>query len=139
MVIGAYGHGEWDNNINTGNGSGSAYVFEEDESGNWKQTAKLTPDDWSGSAMLFGISVGIFGDTIAVGATRNPDDERSGYWNQRAKITPNDSNANQRFGVSLSVRARAAGWRIHRRGEWQCKTGSPEIVSLTCSTDLLIF
>jgi len=59
-----------------GSGSGSAYVFRRNTAGDfasgWTQVAKLTADDGA-EGDLFGMSVSIDGDTIAIGAPYDDD------------------------------------------------------------------
>ena len=47
--------------------SGSAYIFERDESGQWIQQLKIVPDDIE-SNDFFGTSVSVSGNTVAIGA-----------------------------------------------------------------------
>lgn len=95
-------------------GQGSAYVFE--HNGNaWVQQAKLTADD--GFAQdNFGISVGLYGDTVIVGAVNDDvvfanDNQGSAYvftkvagvWVQQAKITSSDGTSGDKFGESVAI------------------------------------
>jgi FG-GAP repeat len=118
IVLGAFR----DDHAGTGNGNaGSAYVFVR-SGATWTQQAKLVGSGVSG-ADLFGTSVAIDGDTVAVGA---PMDElgmpngtgvvyifvRSGStWSEQAAIRPADSISGDYFGhsVSLSGTSLAAG------------------------------
>ncbi len=65
-IVGA--HRDDDN----GSDSGSAYVFERDAMGNWKEVDKLTASD-AAADDLFGISVSISGDRAIVGALFHDD------------------------------------------------------------------
>ena len=47
--------------------SGSAYIFERDESGQWIQQLKIVPEDTE-SNDFFGTSVSVSGNTVAIGA-----------------------------------------------------------------------
>ncbi|MCB8942277.1 MAG: cadherin-like domain-containing protein [Ardenticatenaceae bacterium] len=62
-LVGAYG------NDDSGNDSGSAYVFERNQGGvnNWEQVEKLTADD-ADSHDEFGFAVSLDGDTFLIGA-----------------------------------------------------------------------
>ncbi|HEX9713604.1 MAG TPA: FG-GAP repeat protein [Actinomycetota bacterium] len=96
-----------------GTDSGSAYVFTRSGS-TWTQQAKLTAAD--GAAFdFFGHSVSVSGDTALVGAYGDDDqglDSGSAYvftrsggtWTQEAKLTAPDGAANDRSGISVSLR-----------------------------------
>jgi hypothetical protein len=68
VVVGAYGDDD------NGYGSGSAYIFRRDQSGDgaWGQVATLTAADGA-SGDLFGYAVSISGDTVVVGAFEDDD------------------------------------------------------------------
>ncbi|MCP4662904.1 MAG: DUF11 domain-containing protein [bacterium] len=105
-------------NDDAGTDSGSAYVFERNAGGadNWGQVRKLTAADADVSDW-FGVSVGISGDTVIVGAIRNDDagsDSGSAYvfernaggadnWGEVTKLTAADADAGDRFGVSVGI------------------------------------
>lgn len=111
-----------------GENSGSAYVFELDES-NWSETAKLTVQDSQGDE--FGFSVSLFGDRALIGAPR--DDDNGGgsgaayvfdldgtSWNQTAKLAPDDGSGGDEFGSSVSLsgaRALIGARRDDNQGE----------------------
>lgn len=97
---------------------GAAYVFVFDEATSiWAQEAKLSADDGAYDD-VFGVTVGISGDKIIVGA---PSDDIKGKhggrnvgsaylfrlngttWEQQAKLIPSDSEAEDWFGQSLSI------------------------------------
>ena len=95
--------------------SGSAYVFERDEFGNWSETQKLTAFDGA-EGDWFGRSVSISGDYAVIGAPRYDDDNGSnsgsayvferdgaGNWSERAKLTASDGAASDYFGSSVSI------------------------------------
>lgn len=117
IVVGAFG----------GDGasidSGSAYIFERNEGGtdNWGEVTKLVASD-AAAGDLFGISVGISGDTVIVGAFRDDDacpavswcDSGSAYvfernsggtdnWGEVKKLTASDASVRSEFGFSLEV------------------------------------
>jgi hypothetical protein len=110
IVVGAFR----DDHAGTGNGNaGSAYVFVRSGS-SWAQQAKLVGSGVSG-ADLFGSSVAIDGDTIAVGA---PQDEvgtpastgavyvfvrSGGVWAQQAALKSGDAVSGDYFGHSVSL------------------------------------
>ncbi|HEX9879468.1 MAG TPA: FG-GAP repeat protein, partial [Candidatus Binatia bacterium] len=76
---------------------GSAYVFERDSGGpnNWGQVAELTANDGAGSDR-FGISVGISGDTVVVGAFNDDLDDVGSDQNGSAYVfEPNGANWSQ--------------------------------------------
>jgi uncharacterized protein (DUF2147 family) len=93
--------------------SGSAYVFEKSDVGEWVQT-KLTADD-AAQTDWFGVSVSVSGSTVVVGAVYRDDDSLSnsgaayvfeksdnGTWVQ-TKLTADDAAADDIFGNSVSV------------------------------------
>lgn len=94
-------------------GQGSAYIFT--RSGTvWTQQQKITADDGA-EFDLFGVSVGISGETLVVGAyfdnVGNNSDQGSAYiftrsgatWTQRQKLTANGGAANDFFGYSVAI------------------------------------
>jgi len=105
-------------------GDGAAYVFVEPRSG-WAdatQTAKLTHSD-GGNATVFGISVGISGDTVVAGAglaTVGANfDQGAAYvfvrpgsgWadaTQTAKLTAADGAAGDQFGTAVAISGNTA-------------------------------
>jgi len=107
-VIGAY----WDDD--NGRESGSAYVFVRDDSGSWKQQAKLTASDGAANDR-FGSAVSVFGDTVVIGAYYDDDEGKesgsayvfvrgaSGRWRQQTKLTAADGGMNDWFGRAVSI------------------------------------
>ena len=98
----------------SGDESGSAYIFEPDANGNWKQKAKLTAEDGTAGDQ-FGYSVDIYNDTAIVGA---PFDDNNGFnsgsayifqldvngdWVQKPKLLSSDGVANDHFGISVAM------------------------------------
>jgi len=112
VVVGAV----WDDD--GGNASGSAYVFERNQSGAdaWGQVAKLTASD-ADADDNFGWSVAISGDTVVVGTWLDEDGgiaSGSAYvfernqggadaWGQVAKLTASDATADDQFGWSVAI------------------------------------
>ncbi len=105
-VIGAY------NDDDKGSNSGAAYIFRFDGS-NWIQEQKLTVNDGAVND-YFGFSVGVFGDTIAVGAPKDDDvGSQSGSvyifrfdgtsWVQEQKLTASNGAADDEFGTSVEI------------------------------------
>jgi len=103
MAIGAFGIGE---------GAGAVYVFTRSGT-TWSQQAKIQSSDIA-AGDLFGLSVGVAGDTIVVGAYGEGTGganagsayvfTRSGTtWSQQAKIQSSDVAATDRFGSSVSI------------------------------------
>jgi FG-GAP repeat len=91
---------------------GSAYVFADDGSG-WSQVAKLTAAD-AATDDNFGIAVSISGSLAIVGAAYS--DDRGSYsgsayifehdgssWVQVAELIADDGDANDQFGVAVSI------------------------------------
>jgi hypothetical protein len=110
VVVGAMGEGTG------GTHAGAAYVFEMNPaSGAWEEAAKLTasdagPDDW------FGWSVSVSGATALVGAPGEGTGGSSagaayvfefnpagGAWEETDKLTASDAEADDEFGLSVSV------------------------------------
>ncbi|MBN1846241.1 MAG: FG-GAP repeat protein [Sedimentisphaerales bacterium] len=105
-VVGAY------YNDDNGNNSGSAYVFRFDGS-DWIQQAKLTAAD-AAADDHFGYAVGIWADTVVVGA---PDDDDAGSksgsvyvfrfngtsWVPEQKLTALDAATGDFFGTSVAI------------------------------------
>ena len=105
-VVGAYCDDD------SGDGSGSAYIFQKTGS-SWTQQAKLTANDGD-SRDYFGISVSIDGDYAVVGAhcdDDNGDFSGSAYifhrtgseWTQMAKLTADDGAEGDNLGYSVSI------------------------------------
>ena len=98
--------------------TGAAYVFERNVGGadGWGETAILLPGDPADS-QFFGEHVDIDGDTIVVGAARDPeagtragaayifqrDDGDPILWQESAKLQPADLAEEDRFGSSVSI------------------------------------
>lgn len=105
--------GAWaDDHVGAANG-GSAYVFVR-SGATWSEQAKLVASDFA-QGDVFGISVGIHGDTAVVGA-RDDDglagsNQGSAYvflrsgatWSEQAKLTASDAMATDMFGTSVAI------------------------------------
>ena len=100
-----------DDNDN-GEDAGAIYIFKL-RGGFWEQQARLTANDGA-AGDLFGYSVDIRGDYIAVGACWDDDaGEKSGSvyifqrddrrWTQQTKIIAADAGADNRFGIDLAL------------------------------------
>jgi hypothetical protein len=98
-----------------GNSSGSVYVFARDASGNWNQQAKLYATEGA-KGDFFGISIDITGDTLAVGASGDDNDngidsgsayvftrDSSGNWSQQAKLLAAEGAEDDGFGRSVAI------------------------------------
>ena len=112
ILIGAY--------LDNDNGyeSGSAYLYERQQSGTWLAIAKLTAGDGA-TGDEFGFGVSIDGDIAVIGARGHDDDgfpvipdAGSAYvyerqvdtsWLETAKLTAFDQAAYKRFGFSVSI------------------------------------
>jgi len=106
-VIGAYGDDD------LGGGAGAAYVFER-FGGTWAEVAKLTAADGA-AGDLFGGSVAVSGDVIAIGAFEDDDAgghsgsayvfQRAHYgnWLQVAKLLADDGDSYDLFGYSVAI------------------------------------
>jgi len=92
-----------------GNGSGSAYLFEEDGSGNWSQPAKLVASD-AAADDRFGTAVALSGNTALVSAIGDNSNAGSAYlfqdsgtWIQVDKITASGATSGDKFGYSVAL------------------------------------
>ncbi len=105
-IIGAH----WDDD--SGNASGSAYIFKR-EGLNWIEQTKLFASDGA-PGDVFGRSVAISDDYVIIGATGdddNGDDSGSAYifkrigtdWILQIKLTPNDGAPEDYFGGAIAV------------------------------------
>lgn len=88
---------------------GAAYIFT--RSGvTWTQQQKLTASDAAADDDL-GWSIGVSGDSVAIGAPGDDASRGSAYvfvrngssWSQQAKLVASDGAASSRFGFSISV------------------------------------
>ena len=116
IVVGA--PGDQNSVAGTNVSTGSAYVFARDSNGEWSQNAKLTASN-AGADDLFGNSVGVDDDTIAVGAYGKDDNSltdsglvyvfvKSGgaAWattTETVQLRASDRAANDNFGRSVAV------------------------------------
>ncbi|MCP3929300.1 MAG: T9SS type A sorting domain-containing protein, partial [Bacteroidetes bacterium] len=106
-----------------GNNSGSAYVFKK-IGGNWKQQAKLTPDDGA-EGDWFGVSA-MYKDYVIIGAAGKGSGaayifKRTGTnWVQEAKLTLDDGFKGGWFGHALAIEGEYAivgAYMDHANGE----------------------
>jgi len=108
LVIGATGDDD------SGVSSGAVYVFERGADGNWLQADKLLAFD--GDVLdLFGTSVSLVGDRLAIGATADDDNgfnsgsvyvlerDAGGDWLQAGKLLALDGEERDNFGNSVSL------------------------------------
>ena len=111
-IVGAFGHDLL---------SGAAYVFERASNGTWAQQMKLSAED-EGVAYL-GHSVGIYEDTVIIGAPWDDNNRGSAYvfarennqtWVQEAKLIAEDGVAGDQFGWSAGIHEGAAIIGAHR-------------------------
>ncbi len=100
----------------TESGSGAAYIFYKDESGNdmWGQQAKLKPEDPQRNA-YFGWAGDLHGDYAVIGAYYYDHDSKNNTgaayvfkrtdneWNQVQKIIPDDINEDDKFGFDIVI------------------------------------
>lgn len=111
LLVGASG-----DDSGAGENTGSAYVFEQDDSGSWTEIEKLTPAEAVGGDLV-GISVGLQGDVAVLGASAGGTDtspesgnihifERdriSGDWREDARIVPSDGADDDMFGRAVDM------------------------------------
>ena len=106
IVVGA------DLDSDAGSFSGSAYVFVRSGT-SWSEQQKLTASD-AAAGDQFGISVGISGETVVVGAVADDDGGassgsayvfvRSGTsWSQQQKLTASDAASGDFFGFAVTI------------------------------------
>lgn len=93
---------------------GAAYVFTRDGGGIWTEQAILRASD-AGVQDFFGSSVSISGDTALIGtadlvSTASPDGaayvftrDAGGIWTEQAILQASDAQADDNFGVSVSI------------------------------------
>ena len=101
-------------NVGNGTSSGAVYVYEKDAMGVWGNEQKITPSD----GMLnddFGIAVGLYGDYLVVGSSRNDSNggdsgaiyiyekDAMGMWGNVQKITTSDGANFDYFGISVAI------------------------------------
>lgn len=99
-VVGAFNHNA---------GTGAAYVFVRSGT-TWSQQAELTPSHGADNDG-FGVSVGISGTTVVVGANGVNDDTGAAYiftrtgtsWSQKTEFTASDGADNDTFGFPVSI------------------------------------
>ncbi|MCI0389942.1 MAG: putative Ig domain-containing protein [Acidobacteria bacterium] len=108
LVVGAYG-----DSIGVNTDQGSAYVFTRNN-GVWTLQQKLIAFDGAASDW-FGISVALYGDTVAVGAYGDDTGANTsqgsayvftrsnGVWTLQAKLITNDGTANDFFGGAVAL------------------------------------
>ena len=127
----------------SGNWSGSAYVFTRTGS-TWTEQAKLTASDGA-SDDWFGYSVSVDGDTAVVGAVYDDHNgidsgsacvfTRTGStWTEQAKLTASDGAAGDVFGVSVSVSGDTAVVAAHNDDDSGSNSGSAYVFVRTGST-----
>lgn len=113
IIIGAT---VWADSLSTG----SAFIFERDNLGIWKQIQKVTPSDGQSNDQ-FGISVSINSKYAVIGADKEDEDvfgnntleeagsayiyerDSNGSWNQVQKITASDRGIGDSFGYSVAI------------------------------------
>jgi len=119
-IVGAFIEDEDTSGANTLSESGSAYIFERDAGGNWKEVQKIVASDRETND-LFGYSVSISGDYAIVGAHYEDEDtsgantlslagsayiyerDAGGNWKEVQKIVASDRGATDLFGMSVSI------------------------------------
>jgi hypothetical protein len=100
VVVGAFDHDS---------GTGAAYIFVKSGT-TWSQQAELTASDGADNDG-FGVSVGISGTTVVIGANGNNDYTGAAYvfvrsgttWSQQRELTASDGADNDTFGFPVSI------------------------------------
>ncbi len=130
----------------TGNQSGSVYVFEDDGSGNWTQQDKLNAGDGA-AGDEFGHSMVLDGDVVLVGARRDDDNgnnsgaayvfqlDGSGNWNELKKLTASDGAAFDEFGWSVAFADDTALVGVYQDDDNGNSSGSAYFYTLTDADD----
>lgn len=136
-IVGAYREDEDASGNNTLANAGSAYIFENDGSGNWIQVEKIVASDRQ-TDDEFGWSVSIHGTTAVVGARAEDhnvaggsyiysagsvyifDRDGSGNWNQSQKICAADRAADINYpgGYSGEDLGDQFGWAVSIWGDY---------------------
>lgn len=108
IIVGAPG------NIGATSDTGTAYVFNQNASGNWDQTAKLGASNATSDAG-FGFSVDLAGDRAVVGAPNHGagsihpggayvfDKQPDGTWTETSRLAATAPNDLAQFGYSVSI------------------------------------
>ncbi len=120
LIVGAYRDDEDENDTNTINDSGAAYIFERDINGLWIEVQKIVASDRSAESE-FGSQVSISGTTIIVSAIGENFDQNgmnflfgagaayiferdmSGTWVETQKIIASDRGDGDEFGATVSI------------------------------------
>ncbi len=100
---------------------GAAYLFQDNGSGNWQETAKLIAGDAASMEEdQFGVSVALAGNLALVGAWLDDDagsnagaaylfeNDGLGNWSQIAKLIAGDALPNDNFGLSVAISGNTA-------------------------------
>ncbi|MEX2169056.1 MAG: FG-GAP repeat protein [Pirellulales bacterium] len=105
--------------VNGTNDTGSAYVFRENESGEWLEIAKLIANDGA-TGDGFGRSVAVghrialvgapFADSLGLssGSVYVFEENSFGHWEQTTKLTPNDLSTRDNLGYSVALSGQTA-------------------------------
>lgn len=119
-IVGTVDDSDDANNGNPKDRAGSAYIFENDESGIWKQTQKIVASDRK-EYSFFGWSVAISGKYAVIGSVFNPtnsdsdvwmeragaayifEKDESGHWNEIQKIVASDRSSYDEFGYKVAI------------------------------------
>lgn len=116
IIVSSFYEDEDVNGNNTLSSSGSAYIFERNNAGNWTEVQKIVSSDRAIND-FFGISVAISGDYAVVGAHYDDNDidhedsggayvfkrDNSGTWTQTQKLISDDKDTKDYFGKSVSI------------------------------------
>ncbi len=98
----------------TRQGGGAVYVFTRNGAGIWQEQYRLTAAD-AQDKDLFGRSISLYGDTVAIGATGDDENgseagavyifvrDSSGKWQQQDKLLADDGRRYDSFGKSISL------------------------------------
>lgn len=117
-VVGAWGH-----DLGSTREAGAAYVFHQDNLGNWSGAQEITADA-PDTSDFFGQSVAVSGSTVLIGALRDDNvqgsayvfqDDGTGHWNQTARLADDDPTT-YIFGQSVAIDGNTALVGILRGG-----------------------
>lgn len=108
IIVGAYFEEHDADGGNYLNHAGSAYIFEQNEGGEWVETQKIVASDRKAIA-YFGYSVSVSGDYAIVGTDNAGESayifkrDESGTWNEVQILKPNNGNNGHYYGNPVSI------------------------------------
>ena len=122
LVVSAPWEDEDENDMNTIDYAGSAFVFERDTNGIWQRVQKIVASDRAANDRFGDEAVAIDGNTIAIGAFRESEDasggntlgnagavyiyerDGAGDWHEIQKVVASDREPGDWFGKSVALK-----------------------------------